>query len=77
MIFRYKVREYPPALTPVFRLIDPWLPPTPFSIIAILRKWDRQGHMLALDAKTASLRKLQGDLPLYKFRLHRRTTPIG
>ena len=26
-------------LTPLFRLIDPWLPP--LSIIAILRKWDR------------------------------------
>ena len=42
------------ALTPVFRLIDPWLPLPPLSIIAILQKWDRQGHMLALDVKTAS-----------------------
>jgi glycosyltransferase involved in cell wall biosynthesis len=41
-------------LTPLFRKIDPWLPLPPLSIIAILRKWDRQGHMLALDKKAAS-----------------------
>ncbi len=42
------------ALTPIFRLVDPWLPFPPLSLIAILRKWDRQGHMLSLDAKAAS-----------------------
>ena len=42
------------ALTPLFRLIDPWLPLPPLSIIAILRKWDRQDHMLAFDTKAAS-----------------------
>jgi glycosyltransferase involved in cell wall biosynthesis len=41
-------------LTPLFRLIDPWLPLPPLSIIAILRKWNRQVDMLAFDAKTAS-----------------------
>jgi SAM-dependent methyltransferase len=41
------------ALTPLFRLIDPWLPLPPLSIIAILRKWDRRDHMLALNTKTA------------------------
>jgi hypothetical protein len=42
------------ALTPLFRLIDPWLPLPPLSIIAILRKWDHQDRMLALDKKAAS-----------------------
>jgi SAM-dependent methyltransferase len=42
------------ALTPLFRLIDPWLPLPPLSIIAILRKWDRQDHMLAFNTKAAS-----------------------
>jgi hypothetical protein len=41
-------------LTPLFRMIDPWLPLPPLSIIAILRKWDRQDHMRALDKKAAS-----------------------
>jgi len=41
-------------LTPFFRLIDPWLPLPPLSIIAILRKSDHQGHILALDKKAAS-----------------------
>jgi hypothetical protein len=42
------------VLTPVFRLIDPWLPLPPLSIIAILLKWDQQGHMLAFKTKAAS-----------------------
>src|SRR5580658_7866218 len=42
------------ALTPLFRLIDPWLPLPPLSIIAVLRKRDRQDHMLAFNTKAAS-----------------------
>jgi SAM-dependent methyltransferase len=42
------------TLTPLFRLIDPWLPLPPLSIIAILRKWDRQDHMLGFNTKAAS-----------------------
>ena len=42
------------VLTPLFRLIDPWLPLPSLSIIAILRKWDRQDHMLAFNTKAAS-----------------------
>jgi len=42
------------ALTPIFRLIDPWLPLPPLSIIAILRKQDRQDHMRAFNTKAAS-----------------------
>jgi glycosyltransferase involved in cell wall biosynthesis len=42
------------VLTPIFRLIDPWLPLPPLSIIAILRKWDRQDPMLAFNTKAAS-----------------------
>ena len=39
----------------LFRLIDPWLPLPSLSIIAILRKWDRQDHMmLAFNTKAAS-----------------------
>jgi hypothetical protein len=42
------------VLTPIFCLIDPWLPLPPLSIIAILRKWDRQDRMLAFNTKAAS-----------------------
>ncbi|MGA8144860.1 MAG: bifunctional glycosyltransferase/class I SAM-dependent methyltransferase [Candidatus Acidiferrales bacterium] len=41
-------------LTPIFRRIDAWLPLPPLSIIAILRKQDRQGGIFPLDAQAAS-----------------------
>jgi glycosyltransferase involved in cell wall biosynthesis len=42
------------VMTPIFRLIDPWLPLPPLSIIAILRKQDSQAGMPPLDVKAAS-----------------------
>jgi SAM-dependent methyltransferase len=41
-------------MTPIFRLIDPWLPLPPLSIIAILRKPENHAVTLPLDVKTAS-----------------------
>jgi len=41
-------------MTPIFRLIDPWLPLPPLSIIAILRKEENQAGMPPLDVKGAS-----------------------
>jgi SAM-dependent methyltransferase len=42
------------VLTPIFRLIDPWLPLPPLSLIAILRKPNSREEMLSLDRKAAS-----------------------
>jgi glycosyltransferase involved in cell wall biosynthesis len=41
-------------LTPLFRVIDPWLPLPPLSIIAILRKQEDQAAVTSLNAKTVS-----------------------
>jgi SAM-dependent methyltransferase len=42
------------VLTPLFRIVDRWLPLPPLSIIGILRKPAGQGEPLSLDAKAAS-----------------------
>jgi glycosyltransferase involved in cell wall biosynthesis len=41
-------------LTPIFRLIDSWLPLPPLSIVAILRKQSDPGELHQLSAKAAS-----------------------
>jgi glycosyltransferase involved in cell wall biosynthesis len=41
------------ALTPIFRLIDPWLPLPALSIIAILRKQENRIGKVPLDVKAA------------------------
>jgi len=41
-------------LTPVFRVIDPWLPLPPLSIVAILRKQENRIRTIPLDVKVAS-----------------------
>jgi hypothetical protein len=47
-------------LTPIFRLLDSWLPLPPLSLIAVLRKEENHAGvgeaqgMLPLDAKAAS-----------------------
>jgi SAM-dependent methyltransferase len=41
-------------LTPIFRRIDPWLPLPPLSLIAVLRKDERQAGALESTVKVAS-----------------------
>ncbi len=41
-------------LTPIFRIIDPWLPLPPLSLIAILRKQENRTGAASLDVKAAS-----------------------
>jgi hypothetical protein len=41
-------------LTPVFRLVDRWLPLPPLSLIAVLRKEGREQRSLEFEAATRS-----------------------
>jgi hypothetical protein len=41
-------------LTPIFRLVDPWLPLPPLSLVAILKKQANQAAKFPLGAQVAS-----------------------